>query len=162
MQVYIFEYFCGFRMWLVEAGPLWTLSWHSFSHYISRERGMHQTPPPSRSKRGVPYCCGLAWETTNLKYHIPVLSGGPVCNCVLSDLQSPFHSFVPDIFLHWIYFSFFGILAAVPLVTKFSSSPPPCVWQVDDKSVWKLNFVQKENVTPILKRSKTTMMNWQM
>lgn len=126
------------------AGPLLTLSWHSFPHYISSEKGMHHTTPPHRSKWGVLRSVGLFERLPTWKYHIPVLSGGPVCNCVLSDLQSPSHSFVPDIFLQWIYFSFFGILAAVPLVTKFRSFLSPCVLWANDKSVWKLHFVWKE------------------
>lgn len=117
--------------------------------------------PLRTDQRGVCHTAvGLLERLPTWKYHIPVLSGGPVCNCVLSDLHSPSHSFVPDIFLQWIYFSLFGILVPVPLVTKFSSFLLPCVLQSNDKSVWKLHFVLKKNTTPIKKRSHQATDEW--
>lgn len=69
---------------------------------------MHHTALLHMDQRGVCHAAvGLLERLPTWKYHIPVLCGGPVCNCVLSDLQSPSHSFLPDIFLQWIYFSFF-------------------------------------------------------
>lgn len=73
-----------------------------------KEKGMHHTALLHMDQRGVCHAAvGLLERLPTWKYHIPVLCGGPVCNCVLSDLQSPSHSFLPDIFLQWIYFSFF-------------------------------------------------------
>lgn len=110
-------------------------------------------------QRGVCHAAvGLLARLPTWKYHIPVLSWGSVCNCVLSDLQSPSHSFVPDIFLRWIYFSFSGILAVVPLVTKFSSFLPPCVLRANDKRVRKLHCVciEKKKKLPLQKKVTST------
>lgn len=124
------------------------------SHTISAVKKGCIRRPLHTDQRGVCRAAvGLLERLPTWKYHIPVLSRGAVCNCVLSDLQSPSHSFVPDIFLQWIYFSFFGILAAVPLVTKFSSFLPPCVLPGSDKSVWILHFVWEWMLTPSRKRS---------
>jgi len=88
----------------------------------------------------------------------PVLGGGPGCNCVLSDLQSPPHSFVPDIFLHWIYFSLFGVLAAAPLVTKFSSFLPPCAPRANDRKCVQIALCMKRERYP--HQEKVTRSNW--
>lgn len=134
------------------------------SHTISAARKGCITQPLHIDQSGVCHAAvGLFERLPTWKYQIPVLSGGPVCNCVLSDLQSPSHSFVPDIFHQWIYFSFFGILAVVPLVTKFSFFLPPCVLWANDKSVWKLHFVWKEKKKksyPIKKRSPQATDEW--
>lgn len=90
------------------------------SHTVSAAKEGCIRCPLHIDQRGVRHTAvGLLERLPTWKYHIPVLCGGPVCNCVLSDLQSPSRSFVPGIFLQWIYFSFSGILAVVPLVTKF-------------------------------------------
>lgn len=51
-------------------------------------------------------------------------------------------AWAPDIFLQWIYFSFFGILVVVPLVAKFGSTLPLLVLQASDTSVWKLHLCE--------------------
>lgn len=81
---------------------------HTISGSEKKKKGMHHTALLHMDQRGVCHAAvGLLERLPTWKYHIPVLCGGPVCNCVLSDLQSPSHSFLPDIFLQWIYFSFF-------------------------------------------------------
>lgn len=81
---------------------------HTISGSGKKKKGMHHTALLHMDQRGVCHAAvGLLERLPTWKYHIPVLCGGPVCNCVLSDLQSPSHSFLPDIFLQWIYFSFF-------------------------------------------------------
>lgn len=79
-----------------QAGPLLTLSWHSFPHYQPRKkkkkRGTQSDAPHTltwRSKKVCHATVGLLERLPTWKYHIPDLSGRLVCNCVLSDLQSP-------------------------------------------------------------------------
>lgn len=109
---------------LEEADPLLTLSTFILTLY-QQQKWEAAATPSTQIKVG---CAVLLWclleRLPTWKYHIPVLSRGLVCNCVLSDLQSRSHSFVPDIFLQRIYFSISGIFAVVPLVTKFSSFFP--------------------------------------
>lgn len=139
---------------------LLTLCWHSFPHYSSHKEGRIRCPLHA-DQRGVCHAAvGLLERLPTWKYHIPVPGGGAVCNCVLSDLRSPSHSFVPDIFLRWIYFSLFGIFVAVPLVTKFSYFPSSRLLRANDESVCKLHYVWKEDVTPHLE--KVTPGNWWM
>lgn len=76
VQVYTLQCLCALGVCLGGAGPLLTLSWHSFPHYISSEKGMYHTTPPHRSKWGVPRCCGLIWETTNMKISNPSAQWG--------------------------------------------------------------------------------------
>lgn len=122
---------------LEEADPLLTLSTFILTLY-QQQKWEAAATPSTQIKVG---CAVLLWclleRLPTWKYHIPVLSRGLVCNCVLSDLQSRSHSFVPDIFLQRIYFSISGIFAVVPLVTKFSSFFPssPCALWASDKTM---------------------------
>lgn len=89
--------------------------------------------------------------------------GGPavIVSCQTSKVLP--HSFAPDILLPFIYFffSFAGILAAAPLVTKFSSFPPtvctePRWWKSLEG---KLHFLKCRKAQKIKKTKKTSKGN---
>lgn len=82
------------------------------------------------------YHCGLTWKTySNIKYYIPKPTRGHFYNCILSNLQSPPHSFNG----HFPTLNFFFLSLVcwncVLLVTKFSSFLPLSRLRARDKSV---------------------------
>lgn len=118
------------------------------SYTISAVKEKYIRRPSKQIKEGCPI---LLW--THLRdYHLENTTsqssvGGPLCNCILPDLQISFHSFIPDILLHKMFFliplSFFGILAAVTLVTKRRLSHKPVT------SVQKMQLVEKQMIPHI-------------
>lgn len=125
--------------------------------YQQRKRGDASDTPSTQIKEGVPRCCGFTWETTNMKIPHPRPQRGGwsvIVSCQTSKV--PLTASYLTFSSQWIYFSFFGILATVPLVTKFSSSLPLCVLQANDKCV-KMHY-RKEDIIP--HQEKVTLKTW--
>lgn len=93
--------------------------------FIPASYQRRQKKKESTSAR-IKVCCRPAAQHENTTSWSSV--GGPavIVSCQTSKVLP--HSFAPDILLPFIYFfPFAGILAAAPLVTKFSSFPPTVV-----------------------------------
>lgn len=128
---------------------------HTTLLYTAGKEGIAGRPLHT-DQRGVGHAAVSSLERLpTWKYHIAVLGGGGpsvIVSCQTSRvlLTASYLTFS----LRQIYFSFFGIWAVAPLVTKFSSLfPTVCSASQWQQACGNCTFVWKENVTPIKKRS---------